>query len=93
MESLEEAKKFLESRKTNGTVLFVMVTGSEAYNLAEDHSDLDYLGVYLAPTTEILQIDADSHSTLSNRPGDPKPDITLHEAKNFCQLLLKGTYF
>jgi predicted nucleotidyltransferase len=47
----DEAEKFLQGRNSTGDVLFVMVTGSQAYGLAEENSsDVDYLGVYLAPS-------------------------------------------
>ena len=46
-----EAKKFLESRKIKGEILFCMVSGSQVYDLAHaESSDIDYLGVYLAPS-------------------------------------------
>lgn len=48
---LDEAKKFLERKESKGIILFVMVTGSQVYGLANDASDIDYLGVYLAPTS------------------------------------------
>jgi len=94
-EALYEAKKFLEGKGARGTILFVMVTGSQVYGLAEvDSSDVDYLGVYLAPTSEVVSLEAGNiNQTLATLPNDPKPDFSLHEVKHFCSLLLKGNPF
>jgi hypothetical protein len=75
---LSEAKKFLQARGLKGIVLFVMITGSSAYNLSDEHSDLDFLGVYMAPCRDILAIDSDHKvfPAIATRPKiDPKPDV------------------
>ena len=47
---LEEAQKFLRARGiSKGIVLFTMITGSSAYNLSDENSDMDFLGVYMTP--------------------------------------------
>jgi len=71
-----------------GPLLFVQETGSTAYNLAVAGSDVDYLGVYVAPTRTILGL-GEPPGTLTN-PEGTKPDCTVHEVGKFCRLLLKG---
>eukprot|EP01114_Cavostelium_apophysatum_P004286 TRINITY_DN14483_c0_g1_i1.p1 TRINITY_DN14483_c0_g1~~TRINITY_DN14483_c0_g1_i1.p1 ORF type:complete len:263 (-),score=41.45 TRINITY_DN14483_c0_g1_i1:213-1001(-) len=99
---VEEALKFLSSRKAYDetqledlVILFVGVGGSQAYNLHTQNSDLDLVGVFLEPLDETLKLHVGrprftSYATL---PADPKPDITLHEARYFCSLLEVGNPF
>jgi hypothetical protein len=35
---------YLKHRGVNGTIIFAMLSGSQAYNLAHANSDKDYLG-------------------------------------------------
>lgn len=45
-EGCVEAIKFLKSKnRTTDTIIFAMVTGSQAYNLSNDNSDTDFFGV------------------------------------------------
>lgn len=37
---------YLKHRGVKGTIIFAMLTGSQAYNLAHKDSDKDYLGAY-----------------------------------------------
>jgi hypothetical protein len=68
-----------------------MVTGSQAYNLTTNTSDYDYLGVFLAPTTDTLLIHPPHWDwTVSTVPGEDVPDFTFHEAKSIGTYLLKG---
>lgn len=63
------------------------VVGSQAYGLATEDSDVDKLGIYLAPSNEFLGLNppTDKNSTIHTA----KPDITMHEAGKFCRLALK----
>eukprot|EP01126_Amoeba_proteus_P023759 TRINITY_DN2387_c0_g2_i10.p1 TRINITY_DN2387_c0_g2~~TRINITY_DN2387_c0_g2_i10.p1 ORF type:complete len:168 (+),score=24.22 TRINITY_DN2387_c0_g2_i10:116-619(+) len=92
---LNHANAFLEKHKVKGNVLFGMVTGSRAYNLDNKDSDTDYLGVYLFETEEFLSffnnLPKDSLSTVPDSEGEL--DTTLHEVKQFVQLLIKGNPF
>ncbi len=45
-----------EGANNGNSILFVMTSGSNAYNLAVEGSDIDYLGVYLAPSVDVLSI-------------------------------------
>lgn len=63
------------------------VVGSTAYGLAREGSDVDRLGVFVAPTGEVAGLDWQPHreSRVST-----KPDLTLHEVGKFLRLCLKG---
>lgn len=62
------------------------VVGSTAYGLARDGSDVDRLGVFVAPTVEVsgLHWSPDRESTVTTNP-----DVTLHEVGKFLRLALK----
>ncbi|MDL5205184.1 nucleotidyltransferase domain-containing protein [Streptomyces sp. ALI-76-A] len=61
------------------------IVGSTAYGLAHVGSDVDRLGLFAAPTTELhgLRGPKESHVTTA-------PDRTLHEAAKWCRLALGG---
>ncbi|KAL6058562.1 Nucleotidyltransferase [Balamuthia mandrillaris] len=90
---LRQARLYLDRRNARGRVLMAMVMGSQAYNLAHEGSDYDYMGVFLAPSEELLSLNGPPADCLNHLPGEPEPDITLYEAKRFCQLLLAGNPF
>jgi len=92
----EQATQFLSEWGVKGTILFCMVTGSHAYNLAHEDSDLDYLGLYAFDTIEFLALNNNlPRESLSTQPEThpEKDDITLHEAGHFAMLLAKGNPF
>lgn len=66
-------------------VLLSGIVGSTAYGLAREHSDVDRLGLFAAPTEDLhgLHRPKDSHVTTG-------PDRTLHEAAKWCRLALGG---
>ncbi|WP_405609233.1 DNA polymerase beta superfamily protein [Streptomyces sp. NBC_00076] len=66
-------------------VLLSGVVGSTAYGLAHAGSDVDRLGLFAAPTTDLhgLRGPKESHVTTA-------PDRTLHEAAKWCRLALGG---
>jgi predicted nucleotidyltransferase len=66
-------------------VLLKGIVGSTAYGLAHEGSDVDYLGVFAAPTREVLGLHPGKESVVHK-----DPDTTLHEAKKFVQLVLNG---
>jgi predicted nucleotidyltransferase len=63
------------------------VVGSTAYGLATPDSDVDRLGVYAEPATAFhglhLPVDKAASKVTTN------PDMSLHEARKFCQLALR----
>jgi predicted nucleotidyltransferase len=69
------------------TVLLSGIVGSTAHGLAGPASDVDRLGVFAAPTKQLLGLHPPIESKLSIVRKDP--DVTLHEAGKLCRLLLK----
>lgn len=69
-----------------GTVLLSGVVGSTAYGLDRPGSDVDRLGLFVAPTVEVAGLDwhSDRESLVTN-----KPDVTLHEVGKYLRLALK----
>jgi len=59
--------------------------GSHLYGLNTEHSDEDYLGVFVRPTKEILSLFNNEETYVSQNP-----DCTLHEVKKFIHLAAKG---
>lgn len=66
-------------------VLLKGVVGSTAYGLNHENSDVDYMGVFAAPTSEVLGLNDVKESVVTK-----DPDTTLHEAKKFAMLCLNG---
>lgn len=68
-------------------VLLKGVVGSTAYGLNHAGSDIDYLGIFAAPTEEVLGLGwHKSRESLNTKD----PDTTMHEAKKFVSLCLGG---
>ena len=72
-------------RPIRGSVLFSKVWGSWSHDTQIPSSDVDYTGVYIANTKEVLGLQPPP-DTLTGE----KPDYQFHEVKKFCGLLLKG---
>lgn len=68
-------------------VILEGIVGSTAYGMARAGSDVDMLGVYVAPTDQVLGLTppTDATSTVVHRD----PDITHHELVKYCRLALK----
>jgi predicted nucleotidyltransferase len=64
-------------------ILLQGVVGSTAYGLNHADSDIDRLGVFAWPTARLFGLEAPAASITSSHP-----DITLHEARKACLLLL-----
>ncbi|QVJ00416.1 nucleotidyltransferase domain-containing protein [Nocardiopsis eucommiae] len=64
-------------------VLLSGIVGSTAYNLATPGSDVDRLGVFAAPTTNVLGLVHVKDSVITTRP-----DSTHHEVGKFVGLVL-----
>ena len=63
------------------------VTGSTAYGLATENSDIDIKGVYLLPTSEVLKMGYnDEHTTIDHTD----PDWVYHEVGKFMKLVMNG---
>ena len=63
----------------------MQITGSTAYNTAELDSDVDFLGIFTIPTSEILKT-----TPVQENYSGTNPDFQIHEAGKFANLLLKG---
>lgn len=78
----------METSRIPGTVLLSGITGSTAYGLATEDSDIDRLGTYAAPTTAFHGL----HPPLGKAASwvSTSPDATYHEAGKLVSLLLKA---
>lgn len=63
------------------------VTGSVAYGLNNENSDIDIKGVYLLPTSEVLAIGFNPEKTTKDHVD---PDWVYHEVGKFMKLVLAG---
>lgn len=70
---------------TSEKVILEGVVGSQAYGLATPDSDVDILGVFVAPTSQIVSLNPGKR-TLSQH----NPDSTHHEVSKFLELALKA---
>lgn len=66
-------------------ILLKGAVGSTAYGLAHAGSDVDYLGVFAVAMEDILGLRPPEESVVTK-----DPDTTLHEAKKFVTLTLRG---
>ena len=80
---------YMRSRNVNGRLLFAMVSGSQSYNLHLKDSDVDYAGVYLGNTIELLGIGEKPTPILCTLPEESghTPDMLIWELKQFGVLL------
>ena len=69
-------------------VLLLGVTGSIAYGLATDQSDIDRLGIYAVPTESVLGLGF-NQAKASVVLTDPD-DVQMHELGKYLGLVLKG---
>lgn len=63
------------------------VTGSVAYGLNTESSDVDIKGVYLLPTRQVLSMKFDPNKTTVDNAD---PDWVYHEVGKFMKLVMKG---
>lgn len=63
------------------------VVGSHAYGLAREGSDVDKLGVFVAPTLDVAGLNWNSNK---ESRVTTNPDVTLHEVGKYLRLALKG---
>lgn len=61
------------------------IVGSTAYGLSREGSDVDRLGIFVAPTLAVAGLDWSSHK---ETVVTTKPDSTFHEAGKFLRLAL-----
>lgn len=63
------------------------VTGSVAYGLATENSDVDIKGVYLLPLRKVLEMGFDPNGTTKDHTD---PDWVYHEVGKFMKLVVAG---
>ena len=68
----------------HGEVIIEAIGGSTAYGLAREGSDVDIVGVFVAPTESILSLDPPPETLQCT-----DPDFTHHEVGKFVRLALK----
>jgi predicted nucleotidyltransferase len=61
------------------------ITGSKAYGMDTEKSDIDIFGIFVEPTKQILGFRKGEGSYCFT-----EPDATYHEIGRFCELCLKG---
>lgn len=73
-------------------VILLGRVGSHAYGLNTPESDEDFLGVFVAPTTDVagLYWDSSAETKVDTTPGNEANDTTLHEVAKFMRLALKA---
>eukprot|EP01130_Rhizamoeba_saxonica_P005019 TRINITY_DN2021_c0_g1_i5.p1 TRINITY_DN2021_c0_g1~~TRINITY_DN2021_c0_g1_i5.p1 ORF type:complete len:324 (-),score=67.10 TRINITY_DN2021_c0_g1_i5:823-1773(-) len=86
-------ERAMESKNCDGKLVFGMLGGSNAYNLNVPESDLDFIGLYLTPTSVCLSLEKPTF-IIDNR-NDPEEDrleydYTLYDFTRFCGKLLDG---
>lgn len=74
----------IEQVKNNGWLIFEVITGSRAYNLATDISDTDFRGVFVLPRNLFYSLDYIPQ--VSNETND----IVYYELRRFVELLSKN---
>lgn len=74
--------------KCPGNILFARIGGSHSYGLELPSSDLDFNGVYICPTSQVVGMNFVQQTW--EHTGDPKPDYSFYEVGHFCRLLIKG---
>lgn len=77
----------IQEVKDNGLLAYEFVRGSTLYNTSiEGISDVDYGGVYIAPTEMLLGLPENYEPQVS----DEKHDITYYELGRWVELLMKA---
>lgn len=85
------ALRFLHAHAPPGALLQCGVTGAHAYGFLSPDSDVDLKGLHLAPTDQVLGLDAprETHDVLVDFEG-VEHDLTTHEAGKALGLLARG---
>lgn len=68
----------------------ITTTGSRAYGLNHANSDVDQMGVFIAPTLEVAGLNWNQHKESWTNTSPEGDDLTMHEIGKFLRLTLKG---
>lgn len=76
-------------------VILQGVVGSTAYGLATENSDIDQLGIYVAPIGYVLGLNGSEHvvdgaQNVADSLVEHEPDLTLHEVGKYVRLALSA---
>lgn len=68
----------------------ITTTGSFAYGLNHENSDLDQMGVFIAKTTDVAGLDWNTHQESWTNTSPEGDDLTMHEVGKYLRLCLGG---
>ena len=68
----------------------IATTGSIAYGLNHANSDLDQMGVFIAPTADVAGLNWSAHHESWTNTSPDGDDLTLHEIGKYLRLCLGG---
>jgi len=89
MANMEDVKDWIESNY-GVTVIFMVVTGSHMWNLADKSADLDVRGYYVKPTEQVLSIHKGRDTIEANKIMDKELDIQFYEIEKGLRLTFNG---
>lgn len=72
------------------SAILIATTGSHAYGLNHANSDLDQMGVFVAPTVKVAGLRWSTHSESWTNTSPEGDDLTLHEIGKYLRLTLGG---
>lgn len=72
-----------------GTVILSATVGSTAYGLAREGSDVDTLGIYVAPTKDFWKLTQPKETYHNTASNGAEFDYTYHEVGKYINLALK----
>lgn len=70
-------------------VIIQATVGSTAYGLAREGSDVDTLGVFVAPTEDFWRLTGPSETFHNTQSAGAEADYTLHEVGKYVRLALR----
>ena len=71
-------------------VILKGIVGSTAYGLNTETSDVDRLGIYIEPTTNLVGMNPPSQKSLTIQEHGTEEDFALHELGKACYLMANG---
>ncbi len=74
----------IQDLKDQNLIVFECLSGSHAYGLQTEHSDIDIKGVYILPEDQFLGLD------YTEQVSDEKNDTVYYELRRFMELLSKN---
>lgn len=81
VKDINKPLELLNQKLTNAKPLFIVVRGSHAYGTNIETSDIDYSGIYVQSTEDILGFN------YKEQVNDDKNDIVLYEIRRFLELV------